>query len=113
MYAARAVETMTIRERRLAAIALVTLAVACACRQEGSVMGEDKVPKGTSAPHEVPAPMQDRVRKAAELMLRFAERSGLAGDGPARRYLWTDAFAVCNFLSLGRITGEDRYTDLA
>jgi hypothetical protein len=32
---------------------------------------------------------------AAELMTAFAERTG------QRRYLWTDAFAVCNFLGLG------------
>ena len=29
------------------------------------------------------------------------------------RYLWTDAFAVCNFLSLAQITGEERYMDVA
>jgi hypothetical protein len=39
---------------------------------------------------------------AAELMARFAERTGLSDpDRPPRRYLWTDAFAVCNFLGLG------------
>jgi hypothetical protein len=40
---------------------------------------------------------------AAELMLRFAERTGLAPAGRPRRYLWTDAFAVCNFLGLGQV----------
>ncbi|WZO97517.1 hypothetical protein EP7_004554 [Isosphaeraceae bacterium EP7] len=30
-----------------------------------------------------------------------------------RRYLWTDAFAVCNFLGLARQTGEDRYLRFA
>jgi hypothetical protein len=29
------------------------------------------------------------------------------------RYLWTDAFAVCNFLGLARATGEERHTELA
>jgi hypothetical protein len=43
---------------------------------------------------------------ALELMLRFADRTGLTSDAPPVRYLWTDAFAVCNFLGLGR-------TDLA
>ena len=41
---------------------------------------------------------------AVKLMTEFARLSGLApaGDRP-RRYLWTDAFAVCNFLgSSGR-----------
>jgi hypothetical protein len=39
----------------------------------------------------------DRTALAGELMDRFLERN--------RRYLWTDAFAVCNLLGLGR-TGE-------
>lgn len=30
-----------------------------------------------------------------------------------RRYLWTDAFAVCNFLELYRRTGEKDYLDTA
>jgi hypothetical protein len=36
-------------------------------------------------------------------MLGFAQRTGLAPAGRPRRYLWTDAFAVCNFLGLGRV----------
>ena len=40
--------------------------------------------------------------QALDLMMRFAERTGVGGDAPQRRYLWTDAFAVCNFLALGR-----------
>jgi hypothetical protein len=43
----------------------------------------------------------------------FAEVTGLSGGQPARRYLWTDAFAVCNFLGLHRQSGEGRYLDLA
>lgn len=39
---------------------------------------------------------------ARELMDRFAERTGVVGAQPQRRYLWTDAFAVCNFLALGQ-----------
>ncbi|HET7784565.1 MAG TPA: hypothetical protein VFL36_01220 [Myxococcales bacterium] len=31
----------------------------------------------------------------------FAARTGLTSPAPDRRYLWTDAFAVCNFLGLG------------
>lgn len=46
-------------------------------------------------------------------MLDFAERTGLSGGTEQRRYLWTDAFAVCNFLSLERATGETRYRELA
>jgi hypothetical protein len=46
-------------------------------------------------------------------MLGFAERSGLGSQRPAQRYLWTDAFAVCNFLALARATGEQRHVELA
>ncbi len=49
-----------------------------------------------------------------EIMLDFARRTGLEpANREPRRYLWTDAFAVCNYLSLFRITGEERYLDLA
>jgi hypothetical protein len=46
-------------------------------------------------------------------MSAFAERTGLTGPTPPRRYLWTDAFAVCNYLGLARATGEERYVDTA
>jgi hypothetical protein len=54
-----------------------------------------------------------RIDEAVALMQDFAERTGLVTGYPARRYLWTDAFAVCNFLGLARATGEQRYTELA
>lgn len=48
-----------------------------------------------------------------ELMAEFARLTGLV-DGPTpRRYLWTDAFAVCNFLELYRQTREETYKQLA
>jgi hypothetical protein len=48
------------------------------------------------------------------IMLRFAERTGLEPASPApRRYLWTDAFAVCVFLSLAEATGDAVYGSLA
>lgn len=47
------------------------------------------------------------------MMLGFAERTGLSSDEPERRYLWTDAFAVCNLLGLARATGEPRHAELA
>jgi hypothetical protein len=50
---------------------------------------------------------------AQKLMEEFADATGLSGRAKLRRYLWTDAFAVCNFLSLARRTGEDRYLRLA
>ncbi len=46
-------------------------------------------------------------------MNNFAERTGLTGKRLQQRYLWTDAFAVCNYLGLARSTGEHVYTDLA
>jgi len=55
----------------------------------------------------------DRVDQAVALMTRYADRTGLTASRPARRYLWTDAFAVCNFLGLGRVTGDARYQELA
>ena len=51
--------------------------------------------------------------EAVELMLGFAERTGLSVDTPPQRYLWTDAYAVCNYLTLARTMGEPRYTELA
>lgn len=39
---------------------------------------------------------------ASELMARFTERTGVVGRAASRRYLWTDAFAVCNLLGLGQ-----------
>ncbi len=58
----------------------------------------------------------DRNRAGAltqEIMQDYARLTGLATNDPhPRRYLWTDAFAVCNYLELFRITGEEEYRDL-
>jgi hypothetical protein len=43
----------------------------------------------------------------------YAARTGLDPTGEQVRYLWTDAFAVCNYLTLFRRTGMDRYGDRA
>lgn len=40
-----------------------------------------------------------RAALATELMAGFADRTGLTGQGAQRRYLWTDAFAVRNYLA--------------
>jgi len=54
------------------------------------------------------------VPTAQGLMLEFADVTGLSTVGkPTRRYLWTDAFAVCNFLGFYRETGDDKYLCLA
>jgi hypothetical protein len=51
---------------------------------------------------------------ARDIMLEFAAATGVSGGGrPPRRYLWTDAFAVCTFLDLHRQTGQERYRQLA
>lgn len=56
----------------------------------------------------------DAISMAGDLMLDFALRTGLEPEGgEPRRYLWTDAFAVCNYLGLHRLTGERRHLDLA
>ena len=54
-----------------------------------------------------------RIEAAISLMNDFAERTGPGSEQPARRYLWTDAFAVCNYLGLARATGNKNYTELA
>lgn len=56
--------------------------------------------------------LNERTALAKSLMDSFAERTGLI-DGTQRRYLWTDAFAVCNFLGLRTTTGDPRYDELA
>jgi hypothetical protein len=49
-----------------------------------------------------------------EIMIEFANLTGLSTALKVpRRYLWTDAFAVCNFLELYRVTGEEKYNHLA
>ena len=58
-------------------------------------------------------PSSDEVEQAARLMQGFAEQTGLRGEGPNRRYLWTDAFALCNFTVLWRSTLDDAYRELA
>ena len=58
-----------------------------------------------------PNESQSLVRK---IMTEFARETGLSPIRMRqRRYLWTDAFGVCNFLGLYRQTGEERYLHLA
>jgi hypothetical protein len=44
--------------------------------------------------------MRTRPEQAIEPMTRFAERTDLTPDRLQQRYLWTEAFAVCNFLGI-------------
>jgi hypothetical protein len=54
------------------------------------------------------------VSTVREIMMGFADLTGLSPAGKApRRYLWTDAFAVCNFLELHRQTRDEEYKHLA
>ena len=47
-------------------------------------------------------------------MHAFADATGLTGTAHnVRRYLWTDAFAVCNYLELYRQSNEQDYLQLA
>lgn len=48
------------------------------------------------------------------LMNEFAHRTGLTDPNkPGKRYLWTDAFAVCNFLQLHHQTNNPHYKKMA
>jgi hypothetical protein len=52
--------------------------------------------------------------RVAEIMLVFARLTGLEPAGALpQRYLWTDAFAVCNYLELFRQTEDKTYQELA
>ncbi len=58
--------------------------------------------------------MMEPLSVAKEIMAEFADETGLAETGePPRRYLWTDAFAVCNFFTLFQETGHGIYRELA
>jgi hypothetical protein len=48
-----------------------------------------------------------------DFMMQFASNTGLYPESSnPKRYLWTDAFAVCNFLELYITTKEKKYLDL-
>ena len=51
---------------------------------------------------------------AREIMMEFAHLTGLLSsrERPCR-YLWTDAFAVCNFLTIYQQTRDEHYKELA
>ncbi len=54
-----------------------------------------------------------QIEEAIILMNAFARRTGLSSNRTPQRYLWTDAFAVCNYLGLAGATGEQEYLALA
>jgi hypothetical protein len=48
------------------------------------------------------------------IMTEFSDSTGLSTlEKPPQRYLWTDAFAVCNFLELYQRTGDESWQNLA
>jgi hypothetical protein len=55
----------------------------------------------------------DLIQAAGGIMREFARDTGLTSDAPPRRYLWTDAFAVCNCLGLYEATGDGTWRELA
>jgi hypothetical protein len=46
-------------------------------------------------------------------MSKFANQTGISSEKAPRRYLWTDAFGVCNFLELYHLTNKKVYEELA
>lgn len=59
------------------------------------------------------ADAEERDALSTALLDHFAADTGVSTDRPSRRYLWTDAFAVCGFLGLHGRTGEPRFLELA
>jgi hypothetical protein len=55
----------------------------------------------------------DSISLVGEIMADFADLTGLTSERPPQRYLWTDAFGVCNFIELYTRTKETGYLDLA
>lgn len=58
-------------------------------------------------------PSPERIQEAGRLTREFGERTGLTSDDGQQRYLWTDAFAVCNLLGLAEARGEPSYAQAA
>jgi hypothetical protein len=55
----------------------------------------------------------NKLAHAVALMGDFTMRTGIRGSEPPRRYLWTDAFAVCNLLGLYRLQAQPQFLELA
>ncbi|WP_148154657.1 hypothetical protein [Sulfurovum sp. NBC37-1] len=56
--------------------------------------------------------MMNKVAIVETIMTNFAKRTCIRESSCVpKRYLWTDAFAVCNFLELYRQTGLERYRE--
>ena len=77
-------------------------------RRANTIMASDVLSQQRLATADRQPPARD-VDLAQSLMKEFANSTGITGSAPPRRYLWTDAFAVCNFLGLFRQTGDLQY----
>ena len=59
-------------------------------------------------------PIKNATVIVKDIMNGFASRTGLnSTSGEPSRYLWTDAFAVCNFLQLYQTTGDSIWLNQA
>jgi hypothetical protein len=57
---------------------------------------------------------QTNISIVKEIMTEFSDSTGLSTvEKSPRRYLWTDAFAVCNLLGLHQRTGDKSWQNLA
>jgi hypothetical protein len=56
---------------------------------------------------------EPRIETAARLMEEFAAHTPADADQLPRRYLWTDGFAVCNYLGLARATANPAWRERA
>jgi len=57
---------------------------------------------------------KNSINVVKEIMMDFSSFTGLKPESEhPKRYLWTDAFAVCNFLELFVKTGNEDYLNLA
>ena len=53
-----------------------------------------------------------QVPSSQQIMREFALLTRLSGNADHQSYLWTDAFAVCNYLELFRQTGDEAFRRL-
>lgn len=66
----------------------------------------------THRPYRIPR--DEKLSLARGLMEGFADATSIfQSPAGSRRYLWTDAFAVCNFITLYRITEHNRFLETA
>ena len=67
-----------------------------------------------AAYHTEESTRRGNLAEVRQIMEDYARLTGLTGgEGSSRRYLWTDAFAVCSYLELFSQTDEKSHLDLA